>query len=99
MFASVYGAALTGGAFDQLPAAAADQARESVVAAAIAEGNPALLAEAQDAFMAGMHAGSLLVAVLCLVGAVVAAFALPGRNFTRNNARDAELAEVVPEPA
>jgi hypothetical protein len=100
VFASVYGAALTGGAFDRLPADAADQARESVVAAAaIAEGNPALLAEAQDAFMAGMHAGSLLVAVLCLVGAVVAAFALPGRHFTRDNARDGEFAEVVPEPA
>ena len=49
--------------------------------------------------MAGMHAGSLLVAVLCLVGAVVAAFALPGRHFTRDNARDGEFAEVVPEPA
>ena len=45
-----------------------------------------------DAFMAGMHAGSLLVAVLCLVGAVVAAIALPGRRFTRDNARGDELA-------
>ena len=64
VFASVYGAALTGGSFDRLPADAADQARESVIAAAaIAEGDPALVAEAHDAFMAGMHAGSLLVAV------------------------------------
>jgi len=45
--------------------------------------------------MAGMHAGSLLVAVLCLVGAFVAAFALPGRNFTRDNARDGEFAAVA----
>jgi hypothetical protein len=50
--------------------------------------------------MAGMHAGSALVAVLCLVGATVAAIALPGRHFTRDNARsDEPLAAAVPEPA
>src|SRR3954462_3719143 len=66
--ASVYGAALTGGAVDRLPEAAQAQARESVVAAAtIAQGQPELLAQARSAFMDGMHAGSLLVAVLCLV--------------------------------
>jgi len=101
VFASVYGAALSGGAFDRLPEAAQDQARESVVAAAaIAQGQPELMAAARDAFMAGMHAGSALVAVLCLVGAAVAAIALPGRHFTRDNARsDEPLAAAVPEPA
>ena len=101
VFASVYGAALSGGAFDRLPEAAQDQARESVVAAAaIAQGQPELMAAARDAFMAGMHAGSALVAVLCLVGAAAAAIALPGRHFTRDNARsDEPLAAAVPEPA
>ena len=101
VFSSVYGAALSGGAFDRLPEAAQDQARESVVAAAaIAQGQPELMAAARDAFMAGMHAGSALVAVLCLVGAAVAAIALPGRHFTRDNARsDEPLAAAVPEPA
>ena len=47
VFASVYGAALSGGAFDRLPEAAQDQARESVVAAAaIAQGQPELMAAA-----------------------------------------------------
>jgi hypothetical protein len=45
-----------------------------------------------------MHAGNLLVAVLCLVGAVVAAIALPGRRSSRDNARDGEFVEVVAEP-
>ena len=58
------------------------------------------MAAARDAFMAGMHAGSALVAVLCLVGAAAAAIALPGRHFTRDNARsDEPLAAAVPEPA
>ncbi|HEU4330659.1 MAG TPA: MFS transporter [Lapillicoccus sp.] len=96
VFASVYGAALMGSAFDELPAAAQEQARESVVAAAaLAQGQPELVAAARDAFMSGMHAGSALVAVLCLVGAVVAAIALPGRHFTRDNARVAEDATGV----
>jgi hypothetical protein len=50
--------------------------------------------------MDGMHAGSALVAVLCLVGACVAAVTLPGRHFTRDNARGDELVSAaVPEPA
>jgi hypothetical protein len=33
----------------------------------------------QDAFMAGLHTSSLVIGVLCLVGAVVAVLSLPGR--------------------
>jgi hypothetical protein len=47
--------------------------------------------------MTGFHAGGLLVAVLCLAGAVAAAVALPGRGFTRDTASDAE-AEGGPSP-
>jgi hypothetical protein len=72
-----------------------------VAAAAIAQGHPELVAAARDAFMDGMHAGSALVAVICLVGACVAAVALPGRHFTRDNAaRSGELVTAaVAEPA
>jgi hypothetical protein len=71
-----------------------------VAAAAIAQGHPELVSAARDAFMDGMHAGSALVAVICLVGACVAAVALPGRHVTRDNALGDELvATAVPEPA
>lgn len=81
VFASVYGSHLQSGAFGSLPAAALDQARESVVAAlTIARDQPGLVGAAQDSFMAGLHAGALLVALLCFAGAAAAVFALPGRE-------------------
>ena len=98
VFASVYASSLAGGPADRLPADQLAQARESVVAAvAMAQGQPALLAQTRDAFMTGFHAGGLLVAVLCLAGAVAAAFALPGRGFTRENAADDQVG-VRPAP-
>ena len=39
--------------------------------------------------MSALHAGTLLVAAVCLLGAAMAAIALPGRGFTP---------PVVPEP-
>jgi hypothetical protein len=71
-----------------------------VAAATLAQGQPELLATTREAFMAGMHAGSLLVAVVCLVGAVAAAVALPGRGFSRESARGGDsLVAIAPEPA
>ncbi len=79
-FSSVYAAHLTSGAFGSLPAPAVAAGKDSVGAAvAIAHGTPALLASVRDSFMAGLHAGSVLVAVVCLVGAVAALLFLPGR--------------------
>ena len=46
---------------------------------AIAHDSPALLASVRDAFMSGLHAASVLVAVVCLVGAVAALLFLPGQ--------------------
>ena len=40
---------------------------------------PQLRAALQDAFMAGLRTSSLVIGLLCLAGAVAAAFALPGR--------------------
>jgi predicted MFS family arabinose efflux permease len=79
-FSSVYAAHLTSGAFGTLPAPAVAAGKDSVGAAvAMAQGTPALLASVRDSFMAGLHAGSVLVAVVCLVGAVAALLFLPGR--------------------
>ncbi|HEV7173804.1 MFS transporter [Pedococcus sp.] len=79
-FSSVYSAHLASGAFGSLPAPALGQGKDSVgTAVAIAHGTPALLASVRDSFMAGLHAGSVLVAVVCLVGAVAALLFLPGR--------------------
>jgi EmrB/QacA subfamily drug resistance transporter len=86
VFASVFGSALAGGAFGggerAVDAATLARAQDSVAVAVTAgSGDPALLGAVQDAFMAGLHAGCFLVAAVCLVGAVAAALALPGRRF------------------
>ncbi len=80
LFSSLYAANLAEGAFDALPADALAQAQDSVGAGmAIAAGQPDLVAAFQDAFMAGLHTSSLVVGLLCLVGAAVGAVVLPGR--------------------
>ncbi len=79
-FSSVYAAHLTTGAFGSLPASAVAHGKDSVGAAvAIAHDSPALLASVRDSFMAGLHAGSILVAAVCLAGALAALLFLPGR--------------------
>jgi EmrB/QacA subfamily drug resistance transporter len=94
LFSSVYGARLADGAFGAAGSAQLAQAKDSVaVATRLSAGDPTLLAAAQDSFMAGLHAACLLVAAVCLVGAVVAAFALPGRRFVSRG----EAVEVSPD--
>jgi EmrB/QacA subfamily drug resistance transporter len=80
IFASVYAARLADGAFGTLPGATLHQAQDSVgVAQAIGSRTPALASAMQDAFMAGLHTSCVVIGLLCVAGAVGAAFALPGR--------------------
>ena len=96
LFSSVFGARLAEGAFAALPAGRFEQAKDSVaVAMGVGGTDPALLTAAQDSFMAGLHAACLLVAGVCFVGALVAVFALPGRNFVPR----ATVEEEAREPA
>jgi EmrB/QacA subfamily drug resistance transporter len=81
VFSSVYAAHLVDGRYGALPDATLARAQDSVgVAGAIAARSPELVPAMQDAFLAGLHAGCVVVGVLCLVGAVGAAVALPGRG-------------------
>jgi EmrB/QacA subfamily drug resistance transporter len=81
IFSSVYAARLADGSYSALPEATLARAQDSVgVAGALAARSPELVSSMQDAFLAGLHAGSLVVGVLCLVGAAAAAIALPGRE-------------------
>jgi EmrB/QacA subfamily drug resistance transporter len=96
VFASVYAAHLADGAFGQLPSDLLARAQDSVgVAGAAAARDPRLVTAVQDAFLSGLHTAALMIGVLCLVGAMAAAFALPGR--LPRPAADAPTAE--PEQA
>ncbi|MGZ4487233.1 MAG: MFS transporter [Nocardioides sp.] len=87
LFSSVYAARLADGAFGALAGGRLDQAKDSVaVAIGLAGRDPRLVSAAQDSFIAGLHAGCLLVAGVCYAGALVAAFSLPGREATRPRA-------------
>jgi hypothetical protein len=56
------------------------RAQDSVgVARAAAAADPRLVAAFQDSFLAGMSTACVVVGLLCLTGAVAAAFLLPGR--------------------
>ncbi len=80
LFSSVYAASLADGDFGRLPGAALATAQDSVGAAqAISGSQPDLVTAVQDAFIAGLQTSSLVVGLVCLVGAAVAAVALPGR--------------------
>lgn len=80
VFSSVYASSLADGDFAGLPGDALARAQDSVgVAQSLSASSPALVSAVQDAFMAGLHTSSLVVGVLCLVGAVVAVLSLPGR--------------------
>jgi hypothetical protein len=97
LFSSVYAAHLAEGAFRTAGSAQLAQAKDSVaVAARLSAGDPTLLTATQDSFLAGLHAACLLVAGVCLVGALVAAVALPGRHFA---VRSAEVGSGRPERA
>jgi EmrB/QacA subfamily drug resistance transporter len=98
VFSSVYAANLAEGAWGRLPADILAQAKDSVGAAtAISAGQPALASALQDAFMTGLHTSSLVVGLLCLLGAAVGAVALPGRGFRAPH--EDQLTEAVPVPA
>ncbi len=80
VFSSVYAANLADGAWGGLPGDVLEQAKDSVGAAtAISAGQPELVRALQDAFMTGLHTSSLVVGLLCLIGAAVGAVTLPGR--------------------
>lgn len=82
VFSSVYAARLADGSFARLPGPALTQAQDSVGAAqAMARGTAGLTSAMNDAFLAGLHTSCVLIGSLCLVGAVGALVALPGRRF------------------
>ena len=81
VFSSVYAAALADGAWSGTSAQVLERAKDSVGAAtSIAAGQPQLAQAFQDAFMSGLHTASLMVGLLCLVGAAIGVVALPGRG-------------------
>jgi hypothetical protein len=80
LFSSTYAAHLADSAFAHAPGLG--QAKDSVaVAMGIADqsGSTALVTATQNSFMDGLQVACLLVAGICLLGAVVGLFALPGR--------------------
>jgi hypothetical protein len=81
VFSSVYAGRLADGIWSSTSPAVLEQAKDSVGAAtAIAASQPQLAQALQDAFMAGLHTASLVVGLLCLVGAAIGLVALPGRG-------------------
>ena len=81
VFSSVYAAHLADGVWSQTAPEVLEQAKDSVGAAtAMAAGQPELAQALQDAFMTGLHTSSLMVGLLCVVGAAIGAVALPGRE-------------------
>jgi EmrB/QacA subfamily drug resistance transporter len=98
LFSSVYAAHLADGAFGQLPGALLDKASSSVtVAAGVVSQQPQLRPALDSAFLAGLHDACVTVAVICLVGALAALVALPGRIRPVKAPEAAE--EPVLEPA
>jgi EmrB/QacA subfamily drug resistance transporter len=96
LFSSVFGSALADGAFGAVDDDTLSRAQDSVAVAMVAgRADPALLAAVQDAFLAGLHAGCLLVAGVCLAGAVVGSVALPGRRFVAPGAVEPEEAAAA----
>ena len=101
VFSSVYAAALTSGAFGGLPERLLARAEESVGAAhAIASAQPGLAPAFRDAFMSGLQTASVVVGVVCVVGALVAALTLPGREVQAPVAdEDVDLVDALAAPA
>jgi EmrB/QacA subfamily drug resistance transporter len=94
VFSSVFASHLGSGAFSALPAPVVTHAQDSVgVASAIAARDPRLLTAFHDSFLAGLSTACVMVGLLCLVGAVAAAFLLPGRL-----PRPVPVEDAEPEP-
>jgi EmrB/QacA subfamily drug resistance transporter len=79
LFSSVYAAHLADGVLARLPGPLLARAEESVGAGAAIAASADLTRAFDEAFMAGLQVSCVLVGVVCLVGAVAAAIALPGR--------------------
>jgi len=80
VFSSVFGAHLASGSYAALPGDLLGRAQDSVgVAQAAAVQDPRLVTAFHDSFLAGMSTACTVVGLLCLAGAVGAAFLLPGR--------------------
>jgi MFS family permease len=98
VFSSVFGAHLGSGAFASLPGSVLTRAQDSVgVAQVVAGRDPRLVSAFQDSFLAGLSTACVVVGLLCLVGAVAAAFLLPGRlpGHVEPAEADAEAAVVA----
>jgi hypothetical protein len=80
VFSSVFGSRLASGGFASLPSSALAKAQDSVgVARSVAGRDPGLVSGFHDSFMSAMSTACVVVGLLCLAGAVAAAFLLPGR--------------------
>ncbi|MCG6494194.1 MFS transporter [Kitasatospora sp. A2-31] len=82
VFTSLYASRLADGPFAGLPSRTADAARSSVASAlgtAASLGREDLLTAVRTSFMDAFHLACLVGAGVCLIGAVVARLALPGR--------------------
>jgi hypothetical protein len=96
VFASVFGSHLASGPFTALPGAVLTRAQDSVgVAQSLTGQDPRLAPAFQDSFMAAMSTACVVVGLLCLAGALAAAFLLPGRLPTAVEVTDPETAPVA----
>ena len=96
VFSSVFGSHLASGAFTALPGSLLARAQDSVgVAQAVTMQDPRLLPAFHDSFMAAMSTSCIVVGLLCLAGAVAAAFLLPGRLPVHVEVTDPESAPVA----
>lgn len=96
VFSSVFGSHLAAGAFSSLPSSLVARAQDSVgVAAVAASRDPRLLSAFHDSFMSAMATACIVVGLLCMAGAVAAAFLLPGRLPAPAEEQSSEEAEAL----
>jgi EmrB/QacA subfamily drug resistance transporter len=96
IFSSVFGSHLASGAFATLPASVVSRAQDSVgVAQVVAARDPLLLTSYHDSFMSAMSTACVVVGLLCVAGALAAAFLLPGRLPTETNSVIEEAERVA----
>jgi MFS family permease len=96
IFSSVFGSHLASGAFATLPASVVSRAQDSVgVAQVVAARDPHLLTSYHDSFMSAMSTACVVVGLLCVAGALAAAFLLPGRLPTETDSVIEEAERVA----
>ncbi|KRA28039.1 MULTISPECIES: MFS transporter [unclassified Nocardioides] len=97
LFASAYADGLRPAIEGRLDAVNTERALDSVgYADAVAARVPGLASAVDAAFLDGLALGCITVGILCLVGAVAALVALPGRGF---EPREAEEQDELPDEA